>query len=87
MKHAASLSHPAAAAAAQTLNHRRYGDLTIDECMDLWERCGCEGDCTMTSSQGECNKGACVDLYASFNSQLLFFCPPWITKDTESGQR
>jgi hypothetical protein len=84
-----------------------YGSLTIDECMDLWGRCGCDGrgdiarrkqrlmagiggssergatddfgvvgSCSETPEQRACTGGECSDLFMSFNSQLLYFCPP-----------
>ena len=86
---------------------RIYGSSTIDECMDLWKKCGCDGgngikrhrglmgadggsssergdvddlgavgSCSETPGQRACTGGACSDLFMSFNSQLLYFCPP-----------
>ena len=85
---------------------RLFGNLTIDPCMDIWFKCGCEGkgaaagrgpsaalslssrmlradgevvmvgSCGETEGQRACTQGACSDLFESFNSQLLYFCPP-----------
>ena len=68
-----------------------FGDLSVDDCMTLWIKCDCgeEGkECSSTPSQGECTRGACADLFGSFNAQLLYFCPPWVPpRDAESPPR
>ncbi|GAX83132.1 hypothetical protein CEUSTIGMA_g10558.t1 [Chlamydomonas eustigma] len=52
----------------------KFGNLTIDECLDLYLQCSCEGDCQ--SPYGlNCTRSLCSDLYSGFNSQMMYFCP------------
>jgi len=54
---------------------KKFGNLSIDECLDLYHLCSCEGDCQSASPSLKCTKGVCSDLYSGFNSQMMYFCP------------